>query len=84
MISYHFKDKNDRMDHTLMTLLHDEASYVMERTKTAATPREKLHAFITSSLAYQGTRPKHNTALIEIVFHARTPDNVPYYKLNDS
>jgi TetR/AcrR family transcriptional repressor of bet genes len=83
LISYHFKDKNDLMDHTLMTLLNDEASYVMERTKTAATPREKLHAFITSSLAYQGTRPKHNTALIEIVFHARTPDNVPYYKLND-
>ncbi|GAB2696554.1 TetR family transcriptional regulator [Paenibacillus thermoaerophilus] len=32
LISYHFKDKNDLMDHTLMTLLHDEASYVMERT----------------------------------------------------
>lgn len=83
LISYHFKDKNDLMDHTLMMLLNDVASYVLERTNAAATPREKLHAYIASSLAYQGTRPKHNTALIEIVFHARTPENVPYYKLSD-
>lgn len=83
LISYHFKDKNDLMDHTLMKLLSDTADYVTERTRAAATPRDKLHAYIASSLAYQSTRPKHNTALIEIVFHARTPDDVPYYKLND-
>jgi TetR/AcrR family transcriptional repressor of bet genes len=83
LISYHFKDKNDLMDQTLMMLVSDTASYVLERTNAAANPREKLHAFIVANLAYQGTRPKHNTALIEIVFHSRTPDNVPYYKLGD-
>jgi len=83
LISYHFKDKNDLMDHTLMKLVGDSATFVLQRTGAIATPRGQLHAFIEASIAYQGTRPKHNTALIEIVFHARTPDNVPYYKLGD-
>src|SRR5699024_11015845 len=38
---------------------------------------------IVTSLEYQSTHPAHNTALIEIVFHARTPDDTPYYKLSD-
>ncbi|MBP1996541.1 TetR/AcrR family transcriptional regulator [Paenibacillus eucommiae] len=83
LISYHFKDKNDLMDYTLMKLSSDSASYVGERISAAATAVEKLHTYIVSSLAYQATRPRHSTALIEIVFHARTPDNVPYYKLGD-
>lgn len=66
-----------------MTLLAGVTSYVLERTKAENTAREKLHTYIESSLAYQGTHPKHNTALLEIVFNARTPDNVPYYKLGD-
>ena len=83
LISYHFKDKNDLMDHTLMALLAGSTSYVLERTNAETTVREKLHAYISSSLAYQGTHPKHNTALLEIIFNARTPDNIPYYKLGD-
>lgn len=83
LISYHFRDKTELMDYTLTTLLSDTASYVLERTKAAATFRDKLHTFIASSLAYQATRPQYSTALIEIVFHARTQDNVPYYKLDD-
>ncbi len=35
--------------------------------------------FIEASLAYQGTNRGNNTALLEIVFNGRTPDNVPYY-----
>jgi hypothetical protein len=42
-----------------------------------------LNAFIIASLAYQGTHPAHNSALIEIIFNARTPDKIPYYKLSD-
>lgn len=56
---------------------------MLERTKAENTAREKLHAYITASLAYQGTHSKHNIALLEIVFNARTPENVPYYKLSD-
>ena len=40
-------------------------------------------AFIEASLAYQGTNRINNIALIEIVFNARTPDNVPYYLIED-
>ncbi|TGE35563.1 TetR/AcrR family transcriptional regulator [Desulfosporosinus fructosivorans] len=83
LISYHFRDKNDLMDHTLITLLESSTSYVLERTKAEKTEHEKLHAYISSSLAYQGTHSKHNTALLEIIFNARTPDNIPYYKLSD-
>ncbi|MCO5386874.1 hypothetical protein [Desulfosporosinus sp.] len=56
---------------------------MLERTKAENTVREKLHAYIKASLAYQGTHSKHKTALLEIVFNARTPENVPYYKLSD-
>jgi len=83
LISYHFKDKNDLMDHTLITLLASTTSYVLERTNAEISSRDKLHAFIISSLAYQGTHPVHYIALLEIVFNARTPENIPYYKLND-
>ncbi|KJS49545.1 TetR/AcrR family transcriptional regulator [Desulfosporosinus sp. BICA1-9] len=83
LISYHFKDKNDLMDHTLMALLASSTSYVLARTKAENTVREKLHAYISASLAYQGTHAKHNAALLEIVFNARTPENIPYYKLSD-
>ena len=34
-------------------------------------------------LEYQGSHRKRFNALLEIVFNARTPDNVPYYKLSD-
>ncbi|WP_124727891.1 TetR/AcrR family transcriptional regulator [Staphylospora marina] len=83
LISYHFQDKNDLMNHTLATLIEEETRYVAERLAAAKTPRERLHAYIEACLAYQGTHPKRIYALIEIIFHARTPDQVPYYKLED-
>ncbi|WP_127583729.1 TetR/AcrR family transcriptional regulator [Paenibacillus koleovorans] len=83
LISYHFRDKTDLMDHTLMSLLGEASEYVRQRTQGAVTAREKLHAYVLASMAFQGTNPKHYVALLEIVFNARTPDNVPYYKLND-
>ncbi|MED4953687.1 TetR/AcrR family transcriptional regulator [Paenibacillus macerans] len=83
LISYHFADKNDLMNHLLMKLVELSTVYVLDKVRPANTPEEKLEAFINASLAYQGTHPAHNTALIEIVFNARTPDNIPYYKLDD-
>ncbi|GAA4851359.1 TetR family transcriptional regulator [Paenibacillus vulneris] len=83
LISYHFRDKNDLMDYTLMKLLSDMSSYVLERTQALSTPSDKLRAFIEASIAYHIEKPKYNIALIEIIFHARTLDNIPYYKLDD-
>lgn len=83
LISYHFANKNDLMNHLLMKLMEETTSYILERVQQENTPREKLNSFIVTSLEYQSTHPAHNTALIEIVFHARTPDDTPYYKLND-
>lgn len=83
LISYHFADKNDLMNHLLIKLLERSSSYILERVSQQTTAKEKLEAFITASLAYQATHHAHNTALIEIIFNARTPDNIPYYKLGD-
>lgn len=83
LISYHFSDKEDLMNHVLMNLLNESTSYVLERVRQHHTPDEKLDAFIAASLAYQGTHPARNSALIEIIFNARTPDKVPYYKAGD-
>ncbi|WP_079911518.1 TetR/AcrR family transcriptional regulator [Paenibacillus sp. 32352] len=83
LISYHFRDKNDLMDYTLMKLLSDMSSYVLERTNASSTPSDKLRAYIEASIAYHIEKPKYNIALIEIIFHARTLDNIPYYKLDD-
>ena len=83
LISYHFADKEDLMNHLLMKLVEESTSYILERVGREQMPQEKLNAFIVASLAYQGTHHAHNAALIEIVFNARTPDNIPYYKVND-
>jgi TetR/AcrR family transcriptional regulator, transcriptional repressor of bet genes len=83
LISYHFHDKSDLMNQTLLTLLAEHTSYVLARTQAEPTALDALHTYIIASLAYQGTHPRHNTALLEIIFHARTPEGVAYYKLED-
>ncbi|MEV5030665.1 TetR/AcrR family transcriptional regulator [Paenibacillus sp. LPE1-1-1.1] len=83
LISYHFSDKSDLMNQLLMKLIEDSTSSIMAKVRLMNTPREKLSVFIEASLAYRGTHPSHNAALLEIIFNARTPENVPYYKWND-
>ncbi|WP_027091532.1 TetR/AcrR family transcriptional regulator [Cohnella thermotolerans] len=83
LISYHFADKGDLMNQLLMNLLERSTSYILERVNRERTSTGKLHAFIVASLAYQGAHPSRYAALVEIVFNARTPDNVPYYKVSD-
>ena len=83
LISYHFSDKEDLMNHVLVNLLEASTSYILEKVNKHRAPQEKLDAFVAASLAYQGTHPAHNSALVEIIFNARTPDKIPYYKLSD-
>lgn len=83
LISYHFADKDDLMNHVLLNLLERSTSYVLEKVRKHSTPHERLETFIAASLAYQGTHPAHNAALLEIIFNARTPEKIPYYKLSD-
>lgn len=83
LISYHFADKEDLMNQVLVHLLEESTSYILERTRQHSSPAERLNAFIIASLAYQGTHRAQNTALLEIIFNARTADNIPYYKLDD-
>ncbi len=83
LISYHFSGKEDLMNNTLMYLVQQEWVFIKEKVEQKQTPTEKLMAFIEASLAYQGTNRINNIALIEIVFNARTPDNVPYYLIED-
>src|SRR5690625_2467699 len=70
LISYHFADKSDLMNHLLMNLLVGSVSYILGRVHKENTTQEKLNTFLIASLEYQDTHPAHNTALIEIIFHA--------------
>jgi TetR/AcrR family transcriptional regulator, transcriptional repressor of bet genes len=83
LISYHFADKDDLMNHVLVRLLEASNTYILDKVRQHKAPQEMLDAFIIASLAYQGTHPAHNAALLEIIFNARTPDKIPYYKLSD-
>ncbi|MDF2923846.1 MAG: transcriptional regulator [Paenibacillaceae bacterium] len=83
LISYHFADKNDLMNYLLMKQVEKSEQYILERVARESTAWGKLAAFVEASLAYQGTYPARSTALLEIIFHARTPENIPYYKLSD-
>ena len=71
------------MNYVLINLLEESTSFILERVHQDSTPHEKLDAFILASLAYQGTHPAHNSALLEIIFNARTPENFPDYKLSE-
>lgn len=83
LISYHFKDKDDVIHHTLVYLLQKQFRYIQDKVSAFDSAPRRLTAFIEASIAYQGTHRIHNVALIEIIFNARTPEHVPYYKLSD-
>lgn len=83
LISYHFTNKQDLMDHLLMNLLGQSNAFILEGVYQKICPKDQLTAFIRLSLEYQDAHPTHNVALVEILFNARTTDNIPYYKLGD-
>lgn len=78
LISYHFKDKLDLMEHTLGTLMENLADYIKEEIASRPCPVEKLHAYITANLVYYQTYPERNKALVEILFNAQT--NIPHHQ----
>src|SRR5690625_2881428 len=49
LISYHFSDKSDLMNHLLMTLMQQSTFYILENVAKENTPQEKLNTFITAS-----------------------------------
>lgn len=80
LISYHFSGKADLMRNTLIYLVQQERAFIKGKVEQKQTYAEKLTTFIEASLAYQVTNRESNIALLEIIFNARTPDNVPYYR----
>jgi len=83
LISYHFSGKEDLMNNTLIYLIEQEWLFVNKRVAQKSTWTEKLIAFIEANLAYQVLNLANSIALIEIVFNARTSDQIPYYLLED-
>jgi len=83
LISYHFSGKEDLMNNTLIYLIEQEWLFVNKRVTQKSTWTEKLIAFIEANLAYQVLNLANSIALIEIVFNARTSDQIPYYLLED-
>ncbi|GLO64447.1 TetR/AcrR family transcriptional regulator [Oceanobacillus kimchii] len=79
LISYHFSGKDDLMNNTLAFLVQEERAFIKDKVDNKQTYMEKLLAFIEASLVHQVIYRANTTALLEIVFNARTPDNIPYY-----
>lgn len=83
LISYHFADRQDLIDQSLQALLEQSATFILTKTYAVDDPATQLANFIEASIAYQATHPKENAALLEIIFNARTAEDVPYYKISD-
>ncbi|MCT1905188.1 TetR/AcrR family transcriptional regulator [Oceanobacillus sojae] len=83
LISYHFADKEELIQHTLNYLIGAQLEFIEERVKKEADIYQQLLTYIKATLAYQYEHVENNVALIEIIFNARTEDNIPYYKLNE-
>ncbi|WP_066188004.1 MULTISPECIES: TetR/AcrR family transcriptional regulator [Gracilibacillus] len=81
LISYHFSDKEDVLNQTLMYVVTTQIHYINEKVEAEEGPYQKLLAFIQASLTYQTEYYKYNVAMLEIIFNGRTADNIPYYKL---
>ncbi|MET3506409.1 TetR/AcrR family transcriptional regulator [Halalkalibacter oceani] len=82
LISYHFNDKEDVLNHTLFYLVKTQFDYIKERVSKKTSAYDQLVTFIEASLAYHQTHSVNNIALLEILFNARTEDHIPYYKLS--
>ena len=83
LISYHFADRQDLIEQSLQALIEQSATYILTKTYAADEPASQLAKFIEASIAYQATHPEENIALLEIIFNARTADDIPFYKLPD-
>lgn len=83
LISYHFNDKNDLMNHTLEFLIKSRLDYISGKVAQVETLSLQLEVFIEASLAYQETHYKNNIALIEIVLNARNEKGTPYYRMEE-
>ncbi|TDL32474.1 TetR family transcriptional regulator [Jeotgalibacillus sp. S-D1] len=81
LISYHFSGKEDLMNNTLLYLAEHEKASIKEKVEKEQTYTGKLMAFIEEGIAYRGTKRENITALLEIVFNVRTPNNVPYFRV---
>ncbi|WP_440119085.1 TetR/AcrR family transcriptional regulator [Paenibacillus sp. QZ-Y1] len=81
LISYHFSGKEDLMNNTLLYLVEQEKAFIVERVEKKSSNLEKLMAYIEAGITYRALKRGNTTALLEIVFNVRTPDNVPYFRL---
>src|SRR5699024_12761277 len=75
LISYHFADKSDLMNHLLTNLLEGSTTYILKGLHQETTHHEKIKTFITASLAYQGKHPESNTTLIESLLNTIQHNN---------
>ncbi|KEK09320.1 transcriptional regulator [Lysinibacillus sphaericus] len=83
LISYHFNDKPDLMNHTLLFLLAKQHDFISRQVLLTQSATQQLEAFIKAYLAYQETHFKQNIALIEIVFNARNEEGMAYYRMEE-
>lgn len=80
LISYHFANKQELMEAVLTEVVTSTMAHVGEEVELAQSYREKLRCYIEVNVHHVCERPKEFLALLEVVFNARTADDIPLYK----
>ncbi|CAM5734643.1 MULTISPECIES: TetR/AcrR family transcriptional regulator [Bacillales] len=83
LISYHFSDKMDLINQTLLYLLEKKLDFISGKVVQEETPTSQLTAYIEACLAYQVANFKYNIALIEIVFNVENEEGIPFYRADN-
>jgi len=79
VISYHFAGKEDLLRQVVTTIYTVGAVEMAAALQAATTPREQLHAYIRSNLAFIASHPAEIRALGEIFLNLRRPSGEPFY-----
>jgi len=77
VISYHFADKNELLQELVRTAVTRYIELIGPRLDAEDDVRRKIRAYITASADYMVVHRSMHLAVVEIAFHATTPDGRP-------
>jgi AcrR family transcriptional regulator len=76
VVLYHFKTKNDIIEAVVLAVFSAAAAQMVPAMAAAASPAERLAAYIRSNVAFVDQNRVAATAMVEILTGHRTPDGL--------
>jgi TetR/AcrR family transcriptional regulator, fatty acid metabolism regulator protein len=77
VISYHFADKSELLQELVRTAVARYIELIVPRLDAEDSVRHKIRAYITGSAEFMVVHKSMHLAVVEIAFHALTPDGRP-------